>query len=416
MAAAAAAEVVEESDDEDCPKCPPVGAPAWMATFADMATLLMAFFVLILSFAEFNTPKFKQISGSLSEAFGVQRIVPVVEQPKGTTVISMEFSPSPSPSVTNQLTQQTTEQELPEVEVKTKNEDAVEGDTQSTDGQSQGQGGQQSNAGEQATAGQSMNADQLASALKDAIQSGEVQVDMAGENVVINFPSEDTTQKDLPSLIQETLAALAEARQASGQADQEVLFGGLEQQLEKLATAAKDAGDNQGQSATASDAAAIAQAQAADQAAGVAENQLQAALQNELQQGLVKVERREGTVMVTVGAGGAFQSGNADMTAQAQEIMNRIAAVSMGAGSSITVAGHTDDVPISTANYRDNWDLAAARASSVVQAIQGSGMVTATRMKAVSYGETQPVASNATPEGREENRRIEIEIDFGQGN
>ena len=44
---------------DDCPDCPPVGAPAWMATFADMATLLMAFFVLILSFAQMNVPKFK---------------------------------------------------------------------------------------------------------------------------------------------------------------------------------------------------------------------------------------------------------------------------------------------------------------------------------------------------------------------
>ena len=47
----------EEQDEQECPKCPPAGAPAWMATFADMATLLMAFFVLILSFAEFNVPK-----------------------------------------------------------------------------------------------------------------------------------------------------------------------------------------------------------------------------------------------------------------------------------------------------------------------------------------------------------------------
>ena len=47
----------EEQEEEECPKCPPAGAPAWMATFADMATLLMAFFVLILSFAEFNVPK-----------------------------------------------------------------------------------------------------------------------------------------------------------------------------------------------------------------------------------------------------------------------------------------------------------------------------------------------------------------------
>ena len=85
----------EEEQDEECPKCPPVGAPAWMATFADLATLLMAFFVLLLSFAEMNVPKFKQISGSLKDAFGVQQVIPVVEQPKGTTVIEMNFSPSP---------------------------------------------------------------------------------------------------------------------------------------------------------------------------------------------------------------------------------------------------------------------------------------------------------------------------------
>jgi chemotaxis protein MotB len=411
---AAVVEVEEEEDDEECPKCPPVGAPAWMATFADMATLLMAFFVLILSFAEFNTPKFKQISGSLNNAFGVQRIVPVVEQPKGTTVISMEFSPSPSPSVTNELTQQTTEQELPEVEVKTKDQDATAGDEKSTDGQSEGQGGEKAESGDQATAGQAMSGDQLASALQDAIQSGEVQVEMAGENVVINFPSEDTTQTDLPSLIDETLTALAEARQASGQAEQEVLFGGLEQELAKLATAAKEAAENQGQADTAA-AAEQASAEAAAEAAGVAENQLQAALQSELQQGLVEVERRDGKVVVTVGAGGAFSSGKAEITDQAREIMNRISVVSMGAESTITVSGHTDDVPISNTAYRDNWDLAAARASSVVQAMQDTGMVSAGRMKAVSYGETQPVASNSTPEGREENRRIVIEIDFAQG-
>ena len=109
----------EEQDAEDCPKCPPAGAPAWMATFADMATLLMAFFVLILSFAEFNVPKFKQISGSLKEAFGVQKVVPVVEQPKGTTVIELNFSPNPDPSISTTLRQDTTELQKPELELKT---------------------------------------------------------------------------------------------------------------------------------------------------------------------------------------------------------------------------------------------------------------------------------------------------------
>ena len=111
---------IEQNDEEECPKCPPVGAPAWMATFADMATLLMAFFVLILSFAEFNVPKFKQITGSLNNAFGIQRDTPVVEQPKGTTVISLSFSPSPTPSVVDQLTQQTTETRKPKSNYKPK--------------------------------------------------------------------------------------------------------------------------------------------------------------------------------------------------------------------------------------------------------------------------------------------------------
>ena len=99
-------ELVEEDEpaEEECPKCPPVGAPAWMATFADMATLLMAFFVLILSFAEFNSPKFKQVAGSLKNSFGVQQLIPVMEQPRGTTVLSLDFSPSPAPSITNNMT------------------------------------------------------------------------------------------------------------------------------------------------------------------------------------------------------------------------------------------------------------------------------------------------------------------------
>ena len=125
---AEATEEVEEEEEQECPKCPPPGAPAWMATFADMATLLMAFFVLILSFAEFNVPKFKQISGSLKNAFGVQRLVPVVEQPKGTTVLSLNFSPSPSPSVTKQMTQQTTNLEKKELEVKTEEDEGGEKD------------------------------------------------------------------------------------------------------------------------------------------------------------------------------------------------------------------------------------------------------------------------------------------------
>ena len=96
-----------------------------------------------------------------------------------------------------------------------------------------------------------------------------------------------------------------------------------------------------------------------------------------------------------------------------QEIIDQIANVSDGSDNSITVAGHTDDVPIAFgALYRDNWDLAAARASSVVQAIEESGQVGPGRLEAKSYGETRPIADNTTAAGREENRRIEIELEY----
>lgn len=413
---AEAAEAVEEPEAEECPKCPPVGAPAWMATFADMATLLMAFFVLILSFAEFSTPKFKQISGSLNNAFGVQRVVPVVEQPKGTTVISLEFSPSPSPSVTNQMTQDTTELERPELEIKTKDDEAVDGDTQNPDGTATGSGGEQTAQGN-VTSGQGqeqgqMDTKDLAQALDQAIKTGEVSIEMAGEKVVINFPSEDTAQKDLPSLIEETLAALAEARQASGKSESEVLFGGLEQELAKLAAAAKQPDTKLGQAEIEKLEQEQAEAQVAAKQAAVAADQLAVALRQEIGQGLVEVEQRDGKVFVTIGAGGAFPSGTAQLTAEAADIMNRIAFAAMGDGSTIMVSGHTDNVPISGGMFRDNWDLAAARAASVVQAIEATGLVGSDRMKAISYGETTPVDSNDTPEGRERNRRIEIEIEY----
>ena len=399
----------EEEQEEECPKCPPVGAPAWMATFADMATLLMAFFVLILSFAEFNTPKFKMITGSLKNAFGVQKVVPVVEQPKGTTVISMEFSPSPSPSVTNEMTQETTEVQKPEIQVDSKQEDAVDGDSLDEGGQEEGSG----QAGEtegQKTASE-MNAAELGEALQEAVANGEVSVEMMGDNVVINFPTEDTTEKDLPSLLEETLNALAEARNASGQAESEVLFGGLEQQLKELAQVAS--ADMQAPGPTEEEIEEAQKKDAAVEAAGVTTDRLAVALSEEVSQGLVTVEQREDSVFITVGAGGAFPSGSADLTGAATEILSRVAFASMEGDSEVTVTGHTDDVPISDgALFRDNWDLAAARAASVVQSMQSTGLVAPGKMKAVSLGETAPVASNATAEGREQNRRIEIEISY----
>ena len=393
---AEATEEVEEEEEQECPKCPPPGAPAWMATFADMATLLMAFFVLILSFAEFNVPKFKQISGSLKNAFGVQRIVPVVEQPKGTTVLSLNFSPSPSPSVTKQMTQQTTTIEQPELEQKQKEKDSDGGETDKKE-----------------TDGGQLETDELAKALKEAIGRGDVTIESLGDKVFVNFnnTNEDDNKKDTAELIEETLKALEEARAASGKAEQEVLFGGIEQKLAELAASAKSNDKDNQVSSDEGNGSGTGSAQ--DQKAKIAEDNLQVALRQEIDKGLVQVERKDGKVFVTVGAGGAFPSGSAELTDEARTIMAKIATTGVGPTSKITVSGHTDNVPLKFgSNFRDNWDLAAARAASVVQEMEKVGTITADRMQAVSFGEAKPIKSNDTSEGRSKNRRIEIEIDF----
>jgi len=397
-----AQEILEEQqDEEECPKRPPAGAPAWMATFADMATLLMAFFVLILSFAEFNVPKFKQISGSLKEAFGVQKVVPVVEQPKGTTVIALEFSPNPTPSLSTTLRQDTTELQKPELDLQTKEDDAPDGSEADKQKESDfdGAGGE---------GAEQLEATELAKQLQKAIDTGEVTIETLGENVVINFPETQASSEQMQSMIADALEALNEARESAGASESEVLFGGIEAELEKLAASMDTAEQQNGEGAGGSSK----EPQEKIQNASRTTEELTIALKEQIDQGLVSIEQREDKVFVTVGSGGAFPSGTADLTDEARRILDRIALASMSPASEITITGHTDDVPISNAQFRDNWDLAAGRAASVVQAIEQTGLIDGNRLSAVSKGEMAPVADNTTAAGREKNRRIEIEIQY----
>ena len=377
-----------EEEEHECEKCPPKGAPAWMATFADMATLLMAFFVLILSFAEFNVPKFKQISGSMKNAFGIQRIIPTVEQPKGTTILSLNFSPNPTPAVTDNNQQQTTETDPKEVELKTKDNDATKDD------------------------GETEDAKELAENIKDAVSQGDadIQIETSGDKVIVNFNPMETDVKEM----QEAVKAIESVKAASGKSETEILFGGVEQQLAKLMAALNlkgkrksdsNDGDNDGSSTDTS--------KEEERKAKIAEDKFKVALKEEMGEGLINIDRQEDKVIITVGSGGAFKSGSADLTSKAKKIMAKIAEVNKKGRSEILVSGHTDDKPLTFGSiYRDNWDLAAARSSSVVQELSSTGKLQPDRMKAISYGETKPLASNKDPAGREKNRRIEIEINY----
>ena len=380
----------KEEEEHECPECPPKGAPAWMATFADMATLLMAFFVLILSFAEFNVPKFKQISGSMKNAFGIQRIIPVVEQPKGTTLLSLSFSPNPTPAVQENLKQQTTETDQKNVELKTKTQDNTKDD------------------------GQNEDATELAQNIKDAIARGDIEVEVLADKVIVNFTPLEAEEKDLPNLLQETLNSIETVKSASGKSESEVLFGGLEQKLAQLATAAASKGKLESES---SDGNNIGESpdisKEEEKKAQIAEDKFKIALREEIGEGLINVDRDEDKVIITVGSGGAFKSGSAELTSKAKKIMAKIADLNKKGKSEILVSGHTDDTPLIFGSiYRDNWDLAAARASSVVQELSKSGKIPSDKLRAISFGETKPIEQNDTRKGREKNRRIEIEIKY----
>ena len=95
-------------EEESGKKKEDAGAPAWVMTFADLMSLLMCFFVLLLSFSEMDVAKYKQIAGSMREAFGVQREIKVKEPPKGINIIAQEFSagrPDPTPfNIVQQIT------------------------------------------------------------------------------------------------------------------------------------------------------------------------------------------------------------------------------------------------------------------------------------------------------------------------
>ncbi len=89
------------------------GPPPWILTFADLMVLLLCFFVLMLSFSEMDAAKFKLMSGSLHEAFGVQTSIHATEAPKGTSVEALEFSPGiPEPTDIDEVRQHTVDSDL----------------------------------------------------------------------------------------------------------------------------------------------------------------------------------------------------------------------------------------------------------------------------------------------------------------
>ncbi len=196
------------SNPPEC-KCPPPGLPAWMGTFADLMSLLMCFFVLLLSFSEMDVLKFKQIAGSMKFAFGVQNKIEVKDIPKGTSIIAQEFRPGkPEPTPIEVIQQQTVEMTQQMLEFQAGDETSAGGrqEQRGTErgGQSQSTADQMSAQAMQKASDELEQASQeqvnelvkkIADQLEQQIQDGAIELESLGQQVIIrirengSFPS-----------------------------------------------------------------------------------------------------------------------------------------------------------------------------------------------------------------------------------
>ncbi len=271
--------------DEDT-EAPPAaaGAPMWMVTFADLSTLLLCFFVLLLSFSEMDVAKFKQLAGSMRQAFGVQADINAKQIPKGTSIIAREFSPGePTPTALNQVRQFT--------------------------------------------------------------------IDSSKNTLKFTDPDE---MKEL----QEEM-----------------------------------------------DRQAAAQAQAESEA-----NRISEGLRKEIEEGKVIVRAVGSTTVIHILERGSFQSGGADVQTAFKPVLAKIHDLLIETTGIIRVAGHTDNLPISTDRFRSNWALSSARAVSVAHEFMNRKAIDVERFVVAGHADTKPIADNSTREGRALNRRVDVSI------
>lgn len=125
----------------------------------------------------------------------------------------------------------------------------------------------------------------------------------------------------------------------------------------------------------------------------------------------VDIKVLKGVVYISLADNMLFKSGSYEINSRAMDTLDKIAKIIKDYRDyDVLVEGNTDDVPISRPNIRNNWDLSALRASSVVQVLQNKFDVNPSRLSAAGRGEYNPIADNTTDLDRQRNRRTEIII------
>ena len=379
MAEVAADPDLEEADEQEepkkakpkeCPKCE-AGAPAWMATFADMATLLMAFFVLILSFTEMEDPSItKMLDGTMTEAFGVQYEEPSIEPPIGESMIAENYRTTKTPAGL-EAQEETTDEEPVEQDLE-ENTDVSQSETIS-------------------------DIENLRRTFATEIAKGKVEVREEDGKITVSVNELDAelleesgTQNsdgEIDSEDLEIFAKVAES-QAFMETELEVEYLSADTEDEMLRQTRKN------------------------QALDDKYQMLQADLSAEIQQGLAAVEKVGDQILISLSAANSFRSGYAELQQGFLPTLRNVGESVARAGGQVQVSGHTDNIPIAfSERFDSNWDLSAARAAAVADFFFDTNDLDSERVSVFGYADTKPVADNESPSGRAQNRRIEILID-----
>lgn len=248
------------------------GLPPWVMTFADLMTLLMCFFVLLLAYSEMDVAKFKLLSGSMKDAFGVQTLIEAKTIPKGTSVIAREFSPGiPAPTAMNVINQFTTDSNRNTLDAMARHERLLQ-ETEE-------------------------HARRLREALRVEIDNGSVSIETTGLKIIIHI------------------------------------------------------------------------------------------LEN-----------------------ASFDSGYAAVRPEFLPVLAKIGSLIGRNSGTVTVSGHTDNVPIANERFRSNWELSTSRAVSVAHQLLHTAELDDSRFVVTGHADTRPRAPNDSEANRARNRRVDISI------
>ena len=153
----------------------------------------------------------------------------------------------------------------------------------------------------------------------------------------------------------------------------------------------------------------LRKAQAAAEARAAQFRQLVAKFKSMIDAGKLQVEVRDGRMLVKLPDSILFDPGKVDIKKEGQEALLQVANVLKEIKDrKYQVAGHTDNVPISSKRFKDNWELSSARALEVVHLLIGKGAMDPKTLSAAGYADQLPVAPNDSAENKQKNRRIEI--------